>query len=302
VSASFVEKKKILKKLIYINLITFYHHVQQAVRVPAGPCISGVAVPVGGFFNDAQQLLSAMNDVVYGRNAVLELLGSSPERIEKIYFQFNTSHNKLKEILITARRLRIPVGKARLEKLSEIAGTPKHQGVCALCTTITYYDLEDILERPRQSSPLLVILPGLNDPHNVGAIVRTAEAAGADGVILLEGRGCPVNATVHKASAGALSHMRICKVKSLGKCLDALRSKGFQIVAADMHAEKNYTEVDFSSPTVLLLGEEGRGLGTGVLVEGDRIVRLPMAGCVESLNVSVTAGILLYEAMRQRLL
>lgn len=242
-----------------------------------------------------------MNDTVYGRNAVLELINTQPERIEKIYFQFNTSHNKLKEILITARRLKIPVGKARLEKLAEIAGTPKHQGVCALCSSITYYTVDEILERPRNSSPLIVVLPGLNDPHNVGAIIRTAEAAGADAVMLLEGRGTPVNATVNKASAGALSHMRLCKLKSLKNGLSLLRERGFQVVAADMEAERNYTAVDFTRPTVLLMGEEGKGLGTSVLEEQDVLARLPMAGCVESLNVSVTAGVMLYEAMRQRL-
>ena len=243
-----------------------------------------------------------MNNVVYGRNSVLELLNATPERIEKIYFQFNTSHNKLKEITITARRHRIAVGKARLEKLSEIAGTTKHQGVCALISTINYYDLEEILEKPRNSNPLIVILPGLQDPYNIGAIIRSAEAVAADAVVLVEGKGSPVNATVHKASAGALPHMRVCKVKSLKKCLELLRSKKFQIVAADMHAERNYTDIDFTCPSVLIMGEEGRGLGTGLLEEQDAIVRLPMAGCIESLNVSVTAGVLLYEAMRQRLI
>ncbi|ANT64353.1 MULTISPECIES: 23S rRNA (guanosine(2251)-2'-O)-methyltransferase RlmB [Prosthecochloris] len=242
-----------------------------------------------------------MNDIVYGRNAVLELLDSSPDKVEKIYFQFNTSHNKLKEIMITARRLKIPVGKARLEKLGEIAGTTKHQGVCALVSSITYYTLDEVLAAPRNSSPFLVLLPGLQDPHNVGAIIRSAEAAAADAVVLLDGKGAPVNAVVHKASAGALSHMRVVKVKSLRKTLQELREKGFAIVAADMDAEINYTDVDYRRPTVFLMGEEGRGLLEGALAPEDTLVRIPMAGCVESLNVSVTAGVLCFELMRQRL-
>ncbi|WP_294344274.1 23S rRNA (guanosine(2251)-2'-O)-methyltransferase RlmB [Prosthecochloris sp.] len=243
-----------------------------------------------------------MNDIVYGRNAVLELLASNPEKIEKIYMQFNTGHHKLKEILITAKRSKIPTGKARLEKLGEIAGTTKHQGVCALISTIRYYQLDEIFQNPRNTSPLIVILPGLNDPHNVGAIIRTAEAVAADAVILIDGKGTPINAAVHKASAGAASHIRLCKVRSLVACLKMLREKGYQVIAADMHAEKNYTDIDFRLPSVLLMGSEGRGLTPHSREQCDCLVRIPMAGCVESLNVSVSAGVLLYEAMRQRLL
>ncbi len=243
-----------------------------------------------------------MNDIVYGRNAVLELLASDPEKVEKIYMQFNTAHHKLREILITAKRSRIPVGKARLEKLGEIAGTTKHQGVCALISTIRYYQLEEVLQTPRNTNPLIVILPGLNDPHNVGAVIRTAEAVAADAVILVEGKGTPVNAAVHKASAGAASHIRLCKVRNLAACLKTLREKGFQVIAADMQAEKNYTDVDFRLPSVLLMGSEGEGLDARSREQCDSLVRIPMAGCVESLNVSVSAGVLLYEAMRQRLL
>jgi 23S rRNA (guanosine2251-2'-O)-methyltransferase len=240
-------------------------------------------------------------NVVYGRNAVLELLQKKPESIEKIYFQFNTSHPKLKEILITARRLKLVTGKARLEKLNQIAGSLKHQGVCALISTIAFHTLEDILSSPRNTSPLLVVLQGLEDPHNVGAIIRTAEAAAADGVVLIEGRGSPVNAAVHKASAGALSHMRICKVKSLVRTLEFFRERNFRVYAADMDAELNYTDADLKGPTVLVLGAEGSGLSPEAMTFCDSTVRIPIAGCVESLNVSVTAAILLYEAMRQRL-
>ncbi len=242
-----------------------------------------------------------MDKVVYGRNAVLELLASDPEKIEKIYMQFNTGHNKLKEILITAKRSRIPVGKARLEKLGEMAGTTKHQGVCALISSVRYYRLEDILQKPRNTNPLIVILPGLNDPHNVGAIIRTAEAVAADAVVLTGSKGAPVSAAVHKASAGAVSHIRLCKVRNLAACLRMLREKSFQVVAADMHAEKNYTDIDFRLPSALVMGSEGKGIEPQSREQCDFLVRIPMAGCVESLNVSVSAGVLLYEAMRQRL-
>ncbi len=240
-------------------------------------------------------------NIVYGRNAVLELLQQKPESIEKIYFQFNTSHPKLKEIVITSRRLKLVSGKARLEKLSEIAGTNKHQGVCALISTLTYYSLEEILAHPRNSAPLLVVLQGLDDPHNIGAIIRTAEAVAADAVVLVEGKGAPINATVHKASAGALSHIRVCKVKSLVRALEFLHQCNVQVLAADMEAELNYTDADMTKSTALVLGMEGSGLAPEAVKFCDHVVRIPMAGCVESLNVSVTTGVLLYEAMRQRL-
>lgn len=239
--------------------------------------------------------------VVYGRNAVIELLQTRPESVEKIYLQFNTSHPKLKEIVITARRLKIPCGKARMEKLTQLAGTAKNQGVCALITSVTFYGLEEVLASPRNTSPLLVILQGLEDPHNIGAIIRTAEAVAADAVVLIEGKGAPVNATVHKTSAGALSHMRVCKVRSLVKCLDLLHERGFQIAAADMDAEKNHTDLDWRLPTALVMGAEGSGIGSEAKKRCDAVVRIPMAGCVESLNVSVATAVLLYEAMRQRL-
>ncbi|MEI8032069.1 MAG: 23S rRNA (guanosine(2251)-2'-O)-methyltransferase RlmB [Chlorobiaceae bacterium] len=240
-------------------------------------------------------------NIVYGRNAVLELLQEKPESIEKIYFQFNTAHPKLKEIIISARRQKLVTGKARLEKLSLIAGTTKHQGVCALISTVTYYSLEEVLATPRNTFPLLVILQGLDDPHNVGAIIRTAEAVAADAVVMIEGKGSPVNAVVHKASAGALSHMRICKVKSLVRTLEFLKEQKIQVIAADMDAELNYTDADFKKATAILLGMEGSGIAPEAMKFCEHVVRIPMAGCVESLNVSVSAGVLLYEAMRQRL-
>ncbi|HCD36085.1 23S rRNA (guanosine(2251)-2'-O)-methyltransferase RlmB [Chlorobium phaeovibrioides] len=241
-------------------------------------------------------------NIVYGRNAVLELLREKPGSIEKIYFQFNTTHPKLKEILITARRQKLITGKARLEKLSLIAGTTKHQGVCALISTVTYYTIEELLSVPRNTAPLLVVLQGLDDPHNIGAIIRTAEAVAADGVVLVEGKGAPVNAVVHKASAGALSHMRVAKVKSLVRSLEFLHANGIRVIATDMEAETNYTDADFRLPTAIVLGAEGSGLAPEAMEYCDETLRIPMAGCVESLNVSVTAGVVLYEVMRQRLL
>ncbi|MCE1274999.1 MAG: 23S rRNA (guanosine(2251)-2'-O)-methyltransferase RlmB, partial [Chlorobiales bacterium] len=171
----------------------------------------------------------------------------------------------------------------------------------ALITSVTYYSLDEVLANPRNTAPLLVILDGLEDPHNVGAIIRTAEAVAADAVIMIEGKGAPVNATVHKASAGALSHMRVCKVKSLVRCLDLLHDRGFSIAVADMEAEVNHTDMDWTRPTALVMGAEGTGINPEARKRCDSVVRIPMAGCVESLNVSVATGVLLYEAMRQRL-
>jgi len=242
-----------------------------------------------------------MSSVVYGRNAVLELIKKRPEEVEKIYFQFNTEQSKLKEILILAKRNKISIGKARNKRLIEVSGTEKHQGVCAIITKTKYYELDQILERPRNKKQLIVILDGLEDPHNVGAIIRTAEAAAADAIILPHDIGCPINATVGKTSAGAIAHIRLCKVANLSQTIDRLKEYGFWVYGLDMNGEKNYYEIDFNDHCAIVVGSEAKGIRQLVRKHCDDLVRLPIAGNVESLNASVSAAIPLYEAMRQRL-
>ncbi|ACF14770.1 RNA methyltransferase, TrmH family, group 3 [Chloroherpeton thalassium ATCC 35110] len=242
-----------------------------------------------------------MSSVVYGRNAVLELIRTRPEEVEKIYFQFNTEQSKLKEILVTAKRHNISIGKARNNRLVELSGTDKHQGVCALVGKVKYFELDEILARPRNSKQLIVILDGLEDPHNVGAIIRTAEAAAVDAVIIPHDSGCPINATVAKTSAGALSHIRLCKVVNLSQTIERLKKHGFWVYGLDMDGEKNYYEIDFNDHCAIVVGSEGKGIRQLVRKNCDALIRLPIAGNVESLNASVSAAIPLYEAMRQRL-
>lgn len=242
-----------------------------------------------------------MSDVVYGRHSVLELLKTRPDEVEKIYFQFNTDHPRLKEILITAKRQQISVGKVRNERLIELSGTPKHQGVCALVAQVKFYELDEILQHPRNTKPMFVILDALEDPQNIGAIIRTAEAVAADAVILPKDMGAPINATVNKTSAGALSHMPMCRVTNITRTIEILKEKGVRVFGTDMEGVKNYIDIDFTGPCAIVIGSEGKGIRQLVKKNCDELVRIPIAGCVESLNASVSAAVVLYEAFRQRL-
>jgi len=242
-----------------------------------------------------------MSQPVYGRNAVLELLRSKPEEVEKIYFQFNTDNNKLKEIMITAKRHKISIGKARNHKLIELAKTDKHQGVCALVSPTRYYDLDDLLEKKRGKRHLFVLLDGLEDPHNVGAIIRTAEAAGSDAVVVVRNQGAPINAVVSKSSAGTVSKMKICKVANLSQTIDTLKKHNIWVYGLDMHGQKPYYDVDFTDDVAIVIGSEGKGLRDLVSKHCDDILNIPIVGKVESLNASVSAAVVLYEIIRQRL-
>ncbi len=242
-----------------------------------------------------------MSQPIYGRNAVLELVRTKPEEIEKIYFQFNTDHFKLKEILITAKRHKIAIGKARNTKLAELAKTDKHQGVCALVSPTRYYELDEILNNKRSNHYLFILLDGLEDPHNVGAIVRTAEAAGADGVVVVRNQGAPINAVVSKASAGAVSRMKICKVANLSQTIETLKKHNIWVYGLDMQGQRSCFDIDFKEDVAIVVGSEGKGLRDLVSKRCDDIINIPIVGKVESLNASVSAGVVLYEIVRQRM-
>ena len=242
-----------------------------------------------------------MSQSIYGRNAVLELLRTKPDDVEKIYFQFNTDHYKLKEILITAKRHKISIGKARNQKLIELAKTDKHQGVCALVSPTRYYELDDIITQKRGKHRLFVLLDGLEDPHNVGAIIRTAEACGADAVVVVRNQGAPINAAVSKASAGALATMKICKVANLSQTIDTLKKHNIWVYGLDMHGDKSFYDVDFNDDVAIVIGSEGKGLRDLVRKRCDDILSIPILGNVESLNASVSAAVALYEIVHQRL-
>ncbi|MBC8043268.1 MAG: 23S rRNA (guanosine(2251)-2'-O)-methyltransferase RlmB [Rhizobacter sp.] len=241
-----------------------------------------------------------MSEIVYGRNAVMELMKTRPDEIEKVYFQFNTSDKKITELLLTAKRNGLSIGKANGQRLSEIAQSANHQGVCAIVGQLKYFDLEDLLEAPRGEKFFFLILDSLEDPQNVGAIIRTAEAAGVDAVIIPKDNFAPINATVHKTSAGALSHIRLCRVVNLAQTFEALKKKNIWIISTDTDAGKSYTNFDYTMNCAIVIGSEGSGVRRLLKERCDELVQIPILGKSESLNASVAAGVMLYEVVRQR--
>ncbi|MCS7012661.1 MAG: 23S rRNA (guanosine(2251)-2'-O)-methyltransferase RlmB [Chloroherpetonaceae bacterium] len=239
-------------------------------------------------------------EVIYGRNAVAELLKAHPDRIAKIYFQINAHDKRLLEILITAKRNRISIGKASNQKLSDLARSNKHQGVVAIASDIRFLEVEDVLSVPRHKPFFLLILDSIEDPQNLGAIIRTAEAAGVDLIILPRDRSAPINSTVHKISAGAVSHAPIARVTNLAQTIRLLKDRGIWVVGTDADAPRLYTDFDYTMNVALVIGSEGKGMRRLVHESCDEVVRVPMFGKTDSLNASVAAGILLYEVVRQR--
>ncbi|MCS6988376.1 MAG: 23S rRNA (guanosine(2251)-2'-O)-methyltransferase RlmB [Chloroherpetonaceae bacterium] len=239
-------------------------------------------------------------EIVYGRNAVAELLNSNPDRISKIYFQFNTNEKRILELFIKAKQHRISIGKASNQKLGDLAKTNKHQGVVAITSDVKMAELDDLLQDNSLKPFFFVLLDGIEDPHNLGAIIRTAECAGATAILLPKDKSAPINSTVHKTSAGAVSHARLCRIGNVAQTIDRLKKQGVWVVGADAKAKKTYAEFDFTTHCCLVIGSEGKGMRDLVKKSCDELVSIPMFGKTASLNASVSAGVLLYEVVRQR--
>lgn len=235
--------------------------------------------------------------IIYGRNAVSEALSSDKE-IDTVFVQRGSSAGN---IISAAKKRGVVVKDVSEEKLSSITGTQKHGGVAAELCACTYAELEDILEvsREKGTKPFIIIADEIADPHNLGAIIRTAEAAGADGVIIPKRRSAPLNATVFKTSAGAAAWIKVARVSNL---VDAIKTlKKHNIWVWGMEADGSpFDKTDFKGGTAIVVGSEGFGLGRLVRESCDGVLSLPMNGKVNSLNASVSAGILMYEVVRQR--
>jgi len=242
------------------------------------------------------------DDVVYGIHAVAEALAAG-DSLRTIYVAADRKRDApLRDLLARAEELRVPV---RFERRTFFADLPMraHQGVVALAPPFSYASLGDVLNAPpRAAKRLYVLVDHLTDPHNIGAIVRTADAAGVDAVILPERRSGGINATVRKAAAGATAHVPIARVTNLADAVRTLKKSGIWVVGADSDAgATEMARADFDRNLALTIGAEGSGLSPLVRRECDYLVRIPMYGAVASLNASVAAGVLLYEALRQRL-
>ena len=239
-------------------------------------------------------------DFIVGRNAVAEALRAGRE-IDTLYVLAGERVPAVRRLVSAARESGAVVKEVDRKKLDALSGRAVHQGVAALAAAHSYASLDDIfaLAKQRGEPPFVVVCDELEDPHNLGAVLRTAEAAGAHGVVVPKRRSAPLSATVAKTSAGALEYIPVARVPNLPAALDTLKANGCWVYGADMDGT-NYKQTDFSGGVALVVGAEGKGLGRLVREKCDAIVSLPMKGKINSLNASVAAGILLYEISAHR--
>ncbi len=241
-----------------------------------------------------------MSEIIIGRNAVLEALKSNRE-IEKITLA-KGAEGSVRQIAAKARDKRIPLYYSDKSRMDKMASGGAHQGVIAVISDYRYCSVEDILKRAadRGEDPFIIILDGLEDPHNLGAIMRTAECAGAHGIIIPKRRSVSVTETVAKTSAGAVEYMLCAKVANIASEIDRLKKKGIWIGACDM-GDHIYYDRDLTGPIGLVIGAEGDGISRLVREKCDFVVSIPMKGSINSLNASNAASILMYEVVRQRM-
>ena len=239
-------------------------------------------------------------DMVAGRNAVMEVLKGS-RSVNKLMIANGSTEGSIKEIIAVAKEKGVNIQYWDRSKLDSIARGIRHQGVLAQVAPVQYAELEDILQvaKDRNEPPFIVLLDELEDPHNLGAILRTADAAGVHGVLIPKHRSCPLSATVAKTSAGAVEHVPVARVGNLVQTIKKLKQEGLWVAAADMDG-KDYYDTDLTGPLLLIIGSEGQGVGRLVKEQCDFVVRIPMVGKINSLNASVAGSILMYEAMKQR--
>lgn len=242
-------------------------------------------------------------NVIEGRNPVLEAFDSKIT-VEKILVSKGDTQGSIIKIISIAKERNIPVIEVDRRKLDAIANTTHHQGVVAYITPYRYVEIADILKiaADRNEKPFVMILDEIEDPHNLGSIIRTAELSGVHGVVIPKRRSVGVNTTVFKTSAGAVNHMAIAKVTNLARTIDELKAEGVFVYGADMKGQSKSYNTNFSGGVALVIGNEGKGLSRLVADKCDGIVSIPMVGKVNSLNASVAAGILMYEVMKTRIL
>jgi len=241
-------------------------------------------------------------EIVAGRNAVFEAL-TSRRPVNKIYIKAGLQGGSLGKIIAEAQKSAVLIEYVQPEKLDRLAPGVRHQGIVALASPIAFSSLEEVLKRAatRNEMPFLLLLDELQDPQNVGALIRSADAAGVHGILLPKRRSCPLNMVVAKISAGAVNYVPVVQIGNIVQMLVSLKEQGFWIVGADMDGESLYFDADLVRPVVLVVGAEGKGLGRLVKENCDMLVRIPMQGGVNSLNASAAGAILMYEVVRQRI-
>ena len=241
-------------------------------------------------------------DQVEGRNSVLELLESG-RSINKIYVANGEKHGSINKIIALAKEHKIIISEIDRSKINQMSQSDNNQGVIAIVPPFNYCEVDDILDtaKERGEKPFILILDGIEDPHNLGSIIRTAETAGVHGIIIPKRRAASVNSTVSKVSAGAVEHMKIARVNNITETIRYLKENDIWICGTDINTETYYYGQDFTIPIGIVIGSEGFGMSRLVRENCDFLVKIPMKGNITSLNAAVSAGIIMYEVVKQRI-
>ncbi len=241
-------------------------------------------------------------DQVEGRNSVLELLDSDRD-INKIFIEKGEKHGSINKIIVKAREKKVVIVEVDRQKLNKMAQTENHQGVIAIVPPFNYCEVKDILDEAyrKNEKPFILILDGIEDPHNLGAIIRTAETAGVHGIIIPKRRACNVNSTVYKVASGAVEHMKIARVNNLNDEINYLKDNDVWVHGTAVEASKYYYEENLTGAIAIVIGNEGKGISNLVKENCDVLLKIPMKGKISSLNASVSAGIVMYEVVKQRM-
>lgn len=274
---------------------------ERAERVDRGGREEGrvaVARTRDGFDNER---VTSSDEQVVGRHPVLEALKAG-RQINKILLAEGSTGSTVMEILGKARDANVVVQTVPKAKLDQATTERNHQGIVAYLAAKDYVELDDIIEAANNSPRpgLIIVLDEIEDPHNLGSILRSADGVGAHGVVIPKRRAVPLTATVAKASAGAIEHIPVARVANISQAIETLKKAGYWVVGTEVETNTMYHQVDMTGPTVIVIGNEGKGLGEVIKKRCDYLVRLPMIGQVQSLNAGVATGILLYEVLRQR--
>ena len=249
-----------------------------------------------------KEIEKRFDDQIEGRNSVLELLESGKD-VNKIFVTRGEKHGSINKILGIAKERKIIVVEKDKKQMDEMAQEENYQGVIAIVPPFEYVEISDILQvaKERNEDPFVIVLDGIEDPHNLGSIIRTAETAGVHGVIIPKRRAASVNSTVNKASSGAVEHMKIARVTNISDAIEELKQAGLWVCGTAVDTNKYYYNQDLTGPIAIVIGNEGKGIGEKVKKNCDFLVKIPMKGKIQSLNASVSTGIVVYESVKQRI-
>ena len=240
-------------------------------------------------------------DIIYGRNAVAEALAAK-RKIKEIFISVNVSPGTFSQIIGDAKVRGIPVAHRNPNWLNRFAGSDSHQGIVAVTEGKRYAPVSEILNfaKSRGESPLILVLDGIEDPQNLGSVIRSAECAGAHGIIIPEHHAVGITGAVAKVASGAAEHMRVARVEDVADALDGLKERGIKVIGADAEAKAVYYNIPMRGPVAIVIGSEGKGVRRQIKDRCDILVSIPLCGKINSLNAAVAAAILMFEAVRQR--